>query len=341
MSMEQTGARQPRKAQSTVSRPAQAEKPPILHGTALLLIILALLLGLVIGGWGMRTRYKQREKEVVVSVNGQHITKNMFYRRLELAAGPSVIRDMVRENLILQFARENNLLPSKEEVEKQYAELSRDPEFSRTLAQTGQTPEEFKSALRIRMAQTAVINKGVTVTEDEIRKYYQRNIDPKNPQATFYTPEMAQVAVIVTAKEEDAKKALEAIRNGEAFDKTAEKYSVDISKKNGGLMPPVYRERSNLTKVPGMEDAIFRMRIGEQIGPVKYANAWWIIRCLDKKAAITKPLEQVREEARLGTMLAKGLPANAESVEKRFEEYQNRAQVQAFWPQYREIVKIR
>jgi parvulin-like peptidyl-prolyl isomerase len=341
MSMEQTGARQPRKARSAVSKPAQAEKPPILNKTAILLILLSLLLGLVIGAWGMRTRYQQREKEVIVSVNGQNITKNMFYRRLELAAGPDVIRAMVREQLIMQFARENRLLPGKEEVEKQYAELSKDPNFAQNLAQTGQTPDEFKNALRIRLAQAAVINQGVTVTDEEIQKYYQRNIDPKNPQAAFYTPEMARVAVIVTATQEDAKKALEAIRDGEAFDKVAQKHSVDISKKNGGLMPPVYRGRSNLTKVPGMEDAIFRMKIGEQIGPVKYANAWWIIRCLDKRAAETRSLEKVREEARLGATLAKGLPANAENVEKKFEEYQNKAKVQAFWPQYREIVKIK
>jgi parvulin-like peptidyl-prolyl isomerase len=341
MSIEQTGARQPRKARSAVSKPAQAEKPPILNKTAILLIIISLLLGLVIGAWGMRTRYQQREKEVVVSVNGQNITKNMFYRRLELAAGPDVIRAMVREQLILQFARENQMLPTKEEIEKRYAELSKEPGFAQNLAQTGQTPEEFKNGLRVRLAQAAVINKGVTVTDEEIQKYYQRNIDPKNPQAAFYTPEMAQVAVIVTAKEEDAKKALEDIGNGLSFDKVAEKHSVDISKKNGGMMPPVYRGRSNLTKVPGMEDAIFRMKIGEQVGPVKYANAWWIIRCLDKKAAETKSLEKVREEARLGATLEKGLPANAESVEKRFEEYQNKAKVQAFWPHYREIVKIK
>lgn len=300
------------------------------------LVLLALGIGAGIGVLVMRQRHRARQ--IVASINGVNITDEAFYRRLELASGPAVIRQMVGEELQAQYAKKLNVFPTDAEVEARYAEASKQAGFAQNLAKTGQTIEEFKRSLRLGMAQEAVLNRGVQVTDADIHKFYTLNTDPKNPKARYYTPEITQIAVIVTTTEADVKAAQTALNQGVSWQDAAKKYSKDRSKDSGGLMPPIPRGRTRTSQVPGMEDAIFGLKIGEQLGPRKFAGAWWLIRCLDKKPAVTRPFEEVKEECKTGAMLTKGLPANAPKTQTDFADFQKKATVQAFWERYKNAV---
>ena len=37
---------------------------------------------------------------------------------------------------------------------------------------------------------------GITVTDDEVKQFYDQNVDKRNPNALYYTPESVQVAII-------------------------------------------------------------------------------------------------------------------------------------------------
>jgi parvulin-like peptidyl-prolyl isomerase len=296
-----------------------------------------LVAGLALGALIMRERYKRLAQEVIVSVNGANITKDQFYSRLEKAAGAQVIRAMVGEELVLQYARQNNMLPTEQQVEARLAEEKKKPNYKETLARTRLTESDLKRAFRISLAQAAVLNQGVTVTDPEIRRFYERNVDKKNPNARYYTPETIQIAVIVTRTEEEAKKARQQLRL-KSWAAVVKEFSVDMSKANNGLLPPTLRGRTRASKIAGLEDDLFRMKVGEQMGPRRFAGAWWIIRCVDRKPEKTLPFEQVKDECRTGAMLLKGIPANAKKVQEGFEEFQKKANIQAFWTQYKQAV---
>ncbi len=285
------------------------------------------------------TRQHYKAVETVASVNGTEITKGEFYRRLEMAAGVEVLRGMAGEQLTLEYARKKGVMPTEAEVQARFDQESAKPDFDQALAQRRQTPEDFKQALRVSMAQAKALGKGIAVSDAEARKFYEANISRANPLARYYTPEQVEIAVVVTQTEARSNKALADLRQDLPFSTVAKNYSQDASKDNGGVLPPVLRGRTASRKIPGLEQALFGMKIGEQIGPRKFAGVWWIIRCLDKKPEVTQPFEKVREECRTGAMLMKGIPANAKSVETDFQKFQREANIQAFWPQYHDALR--
>jgi parvulin-like peptidyl-prolyl isomerase len=323
-------------ANETVSAPSARQRS---GRRTLFLIVLVFLLGGVAGALVMRTRYRMMDREVVVSVNGVNITRADFFRRLEKAAGAGVIRQMVLEELQLQYARQKNLIPTDAQINARLEEMRKQPGFESNMARNGITLNEVKRALRVNMAQTAVLSQGVQVSDADVRRFYEQNIDRRNTLAQYYTPESIRIAVIITKTEAIARKALADMDKGIAWPETVKRYSTDSSKDNSGVMPPILRGRTKASKtVPGLEQAIFSLKIGQMIGPRQFAKAWWIIRCLDKKPEKIVPFEQVKEQCRTGAMLMKGLPANAGKVQQDFVEFQKKAKIQAFWTRYRDTV---
>ncbi len=304
--------------------------------STLIAMILALIVGLGAGALIMRHRYKAQD--VVVTVNGAIIDKNSFYHRLEGAAGAQVLRQMVGEQLQLDFAKTQGVAPTDADVDAKYAEANADPVVAKALKSSGKSPDEIRRAIRIQLAKSNVVTKGITVTDAEVKKYYDANIDKRNSSASFYTPEKTTIQVIVTTTQAEALKAQDDLRKGIPFGTVAKTYSRDKSKANGGILPTIQRGRSGVTRLAEMENAIFAMKIGDQIGPREFVKAWWIIKCLEKQPEVVQSFEKVKTECRTGALMMKGLPLNGKKVQDGFAAYQKDAKVQAFWRQYENAV---
>ncbi|HZT44237.1 MAG TPA: peptidyl-prolyl cis-trans isomerase [Chthonomonadaceae bacterium] len=303
------------------------------------LILLALIVGLAIGVLVARQHYKA--KNVVAAVNGEVITKDDLFRRMELAVGPQALHEMVGEELQLQFARKMGLAPTDAEVEAAFQRLSQQPHFTERLAASHQTADEIKDHIRIQLASAAVLGKGTHVTEADMRAFYNANIVKNDPRAKFYTPPTITVAVIRTRTEDEADKALHALTTGAAFATVVKDYSIDRgSKANNGVLPTIVRGRTRMSQIPGMEDALFQLQIGSQMGPRKFAGSWWIIRCLDKSAEVIQPFDKVKEDCRTGAMVMKGIPVNARNIQAEFSKFQKSANIQAFWPEYSQAIGV-
>ena len=294
---------------------------------SLLLGLICLIIGIGAGVLIMRQRSKSRE--VVVAVNGAIINKDEFFAQLERAAGQPVMRKLINDELYVQFARQKGVAPSEADILAAYKGMD-----TGTAPKEAQPPAEIHRALQVSLSEAAVLDKGITVTEEEIRRFYDQNSSRANPKALYFHPASAQIAVIVTSKEANCAAALDAMSKGLSFGEAAKKYSEDTSKSNSGVLPPIYQTVVGTPKSPELEKTVFSLKIGGQIGPQAFAGKWWIIRCLDKKQEVTEPFEKVREQARMGALLAKGVPQNAKQTEKDFAEFQKKANIQAFWKQY-------
>src|SRR5262249_49850848 len=152
--------------------------------------------------------------------------------------------------------------------------------------------------LEIDMSKAYVVGHGVKVTDDEVLNFWNRNTEKVNRATRYYTPDVTRVQVIMTTTEEAANKANTDLLKGIPFQTVATNYSVDASKSLGGLMPPAPRGMTGLAKIPGMEDAVFAMKINETIGPRKFLNRWWIIKCVDFRPAKKIPFAEVKGECR-------------------------------------------
>jgi foldase protein PrsA len=299
--------------------------------------VLALLIGF--GAGILISRHRQEGRKVVAAVNGVQITQDQLFLRLQEAAGQPVVRRMVQEELQLQYAAKRGLAPTDAQVEARYETLRKDPGFLPALAASGISLADYKHSLRVKLALSNVLTDKVSVSDAEVQQFYNAQSDPHNPQAQFYKPATVTLRVIATPSQKAAQAAMREMNAANTpFELVAAEFSVDSSKNAGGLLAPLQRGRSPLSRAPALEAALFNLKVGQMYGPVSFNRGWWIFRCEDKTLGQAVPFASVKEEARLGAAIVKGTKLNGRAVEKDFQNFWGHSNLQAFWPQYERAV---
>ncbi len=305
-----------------------------------LLIAIGMLLALGAGAafGGIFVRNHDKKNEVVATINGEEITIQSLNHRMDVAAGNNAAHTMAQEMLFLQYAKKEDTLPKESEVASKYSEISADPKFSAELFRTHQAAEDIKRSLRINMARSAFITRGISVNEAETRQFYQSNINRANPNAQFFRPETVLIGIIVTQSAEEINKAVAALKEGQPFATVAKLYSKDRSATNGGMMPAIRRGQPGLEKSPEMNKIIFTLKPQQQTNPVRIGDAFWIIRCFDRQSEMTVPFEKAKSAAERGMLLYKGQLLNGKKIQDGLDAFQATSQINVRWPQYADAV---
>ena len=301
-----------------------------------LLVIAALLVGGASGA--LLTRQRYRGKQVVASVNGVVIDEPAFLHRMEMETGNNTLRQMVSDELQLQYARKLGVYPTEADVLARYKQMSEQPTFGQYLLSTHQTSADVLRSICVTLAADGLVTKGAIVSDAEVRAYYDRNVDKNNPRARYYTPRTVSIEVVKNRSQAQINQAAAELAKNAPFAQIAAKYSEDASRASGGVLPPVPYGRTPSTRVTGAQEKVFGMQIGEQMGPIEMAGSWWLIRCLDKKPETLRSFEEVKDECRHNVLIAKGLPANGEKVRENYRKFMKDANIRAFWPQYKRII---
>ncbi len=297
-----------------------------------------LLAGSFAGMLFLRWRRLVFQNAVVFTVNEARIHRNLFQSRLEETVARTVMQELIEKNLRMQFARAKKAYPTDKEVDARIAEDRKDPSFDKSIAAVGMDLEKYRDAVRDELAQAKLMSAGVTVTDAEVRKYYEANIDKRNPRARFYVPEAIQVAVIGTRSREACLAALDDLKEGVPWEEVARTHSLDVSAFSGGVLPPFAKGRTMSAMVPGMDATLFAMNQGERIGPVRFGEGWWLIQCRERSPEKTMPFEYVRLRARLWALMEKGVPKNGRRIASEYAAFQKRAKVQVFDPFFRSLM---
>ncbi len=300
-------------------------------------ILAALLAGAGIGAKLMQQR--QKSKMVAISVNGVTISDDDIFRRMQAAAGPRALQQLVADEIFLQYAKENGLALPDAQIDAEAAKVWQKPGLRQLWKADGVSGDDVRRQLRVNMTRASILTKGITATDAEARRFYEFNTDSRNPNAYFFTPEIAQVAVVITDSKDQADKALLDLNHGVPFATVVKTYSTDVSKANNGLLPPVQRGRNKDPRVASLEKTIFSLKIGETSSIASFAKTWWVIRCLDKRAAATIPLQDVRAECEVAASLRKTPVESANRLDDEVRAFQKKAKVEFVWPQYREAAK--
>ena len=312
------------------SRDAQSQ-PVNLHIPAWLMVICAFAMGTTMGVLVMKQRYAA--DKVIVAVGGETIRAQDFYPRLEAAAGPQVLRQMVAETVARQYAQQRQQWPTPDEIQSKAAQIKAQSAFA-SVMQRPPAKEQVQQMAQAQSLQERLLTPGVDVTDAEAQAYYRAQTDPRNPAARFFHPEAVRMAVIVTPSEQEARQAESALQRGTAFAEAAKTYSKDRSAAQGGELPPILRGRTPARQVRGLEDVIFRLNPAETTRPQKVLGAWWIITCLEKLPAQTLPFAQVQAQCRQEARLLKAQRIQGAQVKADFDKFSRSVPVQVFWERY-------
>lgn len=206
----------------------------------------------------------------------------------------TVLEQMINTEVIYQQAKKDNLLPSEEEVNKQFKEFQKevkdDKIYKQNMKKLGITDEDIKKEQEIGIAIKNYKDnffKNAEISNEEMKKYYDDN---KNE---FYKDEVKASHILIKTidennnelsdkkKEEAKKKAediLKKIKSGEEFAKLAKEYSEDGTASQGG-------DLGFFTKgemVPEFEKAAWELKPDEVSDLVKTQYGYHIIKVTDK-----------------------------------------------------------
>lgn len=231
------------------------------------------------------------DKTAVATVNGTDITKAQLYDKLVEAGGEATLQNLITTTLVGQEAKKANVTVTdadiNAEIEDLKAQFGGEDALNSALAQSSMTLDDLKKQMPLQVEIRKILEPKVTVTDEEISKYYEEN------KATLNQEAEVQASHILVATKEEADAIVKQLSEGADFATLAKEKSTDTgSKDNGGDLG--FFKSGDM--VPEFSDAAFALKVGETSGAVKSDYGYHIIKVTDRKEAKEYTLEEKKAE---------------------------------------------
>ena len=262
--------------------------------------IAAIVNGNVITISQVRALSAPREKQLRTQFTGQELEKQLKTTR-ELA-----LKDLVDRQLVIQaFKKEKYEIPDHF-VEERMHEIIRENfggdrnTFIKTLEAQNYTLGEFKQKEMEQMIVQAMRSHNVKtkniISPTKIEDYYRKHRDE------FTSKETIKLRMIMIPGQKDtatapaqkalAEEVLGRLASGAEFDRTAQVYSEDSTRDNGGDWGWIERK----TLAEPLEKFAFNMPVGRISNIIEYAGNYYILKVEDKQGGTTKSLAEMRSD---------------------------------------------
>ncbi|GAB4369062.1 MAG: peptidyl-prolyl cis-trans isomerase [Deltaproteobacteria bacterium] len=195
---------------------------------------------------------------------------------------------------------------SDKEVEQAVRSVQRDnrmseEEFRAALEREGITPQAFRRRIRWQMERGAIVRalrmKAVTVTEEEVRRYYAEN-EERFRKGGEVRVEILHLPVPAAGDGDEAvgpriaaRRAADAIRAGLTLAEAVRLVAPTVP--GASVMEPGFLKTEELAPEIGRE--VERLRTGEVSSPVFTAEGGFIVRVLERRGGTAPPFEELRE----------------------------------------------
>ena len=273
---------------------AFAQEPQVVDGIA------AIVNGEVITYSQVRSLSEPREKQLQTQYTGAELQKQLKATR-ELA-----LKDLIDRQLVLQaFKKEKYEIPDHF-VDERMHEIIRQNfggdrnTFIKTLEAQNYTLGEFKQKEMEQMIVQAMRSHNVKtkniISPTKVDDYYKKHRDE------FTTKEQIKLRMIMIPGQKDtatapaqkalAEEVLGRLAAGAEFDRTAQIYSEDSTRDNGGDWGWIERN----TLAAPLEKIAFNMPLGRISNIIEYAGNYYILKVEDKHGGTTKSLVEVRPD---------------------------------------------
>ena len=273
---------------------AIAEEPTVVDGIA------AVVNGDVITYSQVRALSAPREKLMRQQLTGKELEQNLTKLR-ELA-----LKDLIDRRLVIQaFKKESYEIPDHV-VDERVHQIIRESfggdrnTFIKTLEAQNYTLGEFKQKEMERIIVQAMrshnVKTNAVISPTKVEEYYRKHRDQ------FTTKEQIKVRMIMISGQMDtatapaqkalAEEVLGRLAGGAEFDRTAQVYSEDSTRDNGGDWGWIERN----TLAAPLEKIAFNMPVGRISNIIEYAGNYYILKVEDKRGGTTRSLAEARSD---------------------------------------------
>lgn len=207
----------------------------------------------------------------------------------------SFLVQLIDRELTLAEAERKGIKVSPEELSatlEDYRKEYPEGDFEKMLTDRGLTLAEWKQELEQGLIMEKLLRQevytAISVTDEEIAAYYKENA------ADFDRPEQVRARQIVLGTEEEGRRILGRLRQGESFEELARAHSLSPEGAEGGDLG--YFSRGDMP--PELEAAAFSMPKGKMSDLIKTEYGFHILLVEDHRKAQKLGLAEVSEEIR-------------------------------------------
>jgi foldase protein PrsA len=207
----------------------------------------------------------------------------------------TLVRSLVQQAQWELAGAAMGLKVSEEEIDSELASLKEqyfngdETKFQEELEKQGLTEEQLREQIEAKVLSDkiyAAVTKKATVSETEIKAYYDQN------KATYQQPESRQVRHILVKGEPLADEIHAKLENGANFAQLAKRYTEDTASNTEGGKLEAFKGKT----VAPFDKFVFSAETGELSEPIKTQFGWHVIEVLgDVEPASTQPLDEVSE----------------------------------------------
>lgn len=272
---------------------AQGE-PQVIDGIA------AVVNGEVITYSQVRSLSAPREKLLRSQLTGKDLEKKLLELR-ELA-----LKDLIDRRLVIQaFKKESYQIPDHI-VDQRVHDIIRESfggdrnTFIKTLEAQNYTLGEFKEKelerIMVQAMRSHNLKTNTIISPTKVEDYYRKH------REEFTSKEQIKLRMIMISGQKDtasapaqkalAEEVLGKLAGGAEFDSTAQVYSEDSTKDNGGDWGWIERN----TLAAPLEKFAFNMPVGRVSSIIDYAGNYYIIKVEDKRGGTTRSLAEARND---------------------------------------------
>ncbi len=315
---------------------------------------LVLVAILFMGGSTVATRAMPQGDKTAVIVNGEIITEQDFFERLQRmhaqsflagkdqlrgeSAGQLILDSMITERLTLQAANKANVALSDTETATELADLKKQPQVLSGLATHQFTEEMLKYDIRVRGARFKLATAGVSVTSEEVQNYYKAH------STEYTTPEQWGVSVIRTANLDTLAKIDADLKSGKSFAETAKLYSEDTSTKDkGGDIGTMAANEPRLAAA--IRDALRPLKVGEvspavkieqDLGPGKAKLVtWWRLLMRTKEPEMVHTFDELKRGLERLALIEKA--GGLQTADKKIAAFRSQSEVKVSMSGYENL----
>jgi peptidyl-prolyl cis-trans isomerase C len=289
--------------------------------------------------------------DVVAKVNGQDLKKQDLLSHMRMLeskmaqsgqAPPSnrgelvkpALDELIGWTLLFQEGKAKGLVPTKEEVEKQVAEIKKgfanEAEYKEKLKAEGMNPEKLQDEIQFQLTiekyvETNIIPK-VEVKDADLKAFYDSNKEMmKEPEQIHTSHILVEVKKDADAKTKEKARAkaedvLKKVKAKEDFAALAKANSDDPgSKDKGGDLG--FSPKGQF--VPEFEKAAWALKPGETSGIVETQFGFHIIKVQELKPERVVPFDEVKENLK-GFLKQKAL---TDKIRSTMEELRSKGKV--------------
>jgi len=299
--------------------------------TAIILVGIAVI-ALVLAGCGAKIA---GVPDTVATVNGKAIDSGAYLSRLSRQAGQEMLRAMIEQQILLQWAEEEKASPTDDQVKAQIEILKRDGTYDDQVKVMGE--DGLKTELTVAQARINLAKKFVKVTDKDVSGLY----DAMKPQR-YVHGERKQVELIINPDSSKIEEAQKKLKEGKDFTEVAGEYNDSRIAMRGPIKLWIDESQTNLP--PAVSKAAKGLKVGdvsEQFSispPAKSAqpSQYIVMKVLALQSKLNLSLKDVKSEVEDAAALQKS--QMEPDFSKKLNEKMKEAKIEVKIEQFKDIV---